>query len=489
MRKPIVFILALLCLTLLASCNMPEPVPTATPTSDATATPIPPTSTPTNTPTPTETPLPEYLSVEADSLKGTELTLRFNLDGAAIEAVRELAETFNKENEYGITVHAEAAYSAEELERALEDGLETDLILADSSWLRAKNDGRFLDLSELMNSSELFADPETALMDVMLAAEDQDGAYYALPLWVEPAFLYYNATWAQELGFDSQPASLSAFYDQVMAAYNANYQDKDDGKHGTGGWIVTSDADAVMSWLLAFDDAGRTPGEMLRDPNDGTFSEAAEWLRQLFDDGGAWTSRLTEPYDYFADRYALVYSGTYADAKRQINAFENAPDHGFDNWDLMPYPRSSAADNPRIYGDAVSIAVPNGDANHIRAAWTFIEWLYADERAASLALSAGAWPVQDNDAVTKLYRNSGEDKLYQSLSQRQYLVNSGADENWLTDRLILSDGFAYIFNLSATSADIPNIWEQIGSSIAEISAVSSGETAAAAEGESNENEQ
>ena len=109
----------------------------------------------------------------------------------------------------------------------------------------------------------------------------------------------------------------------------------------------------------------------------------------------------------------------------------------------------------------------------MNAAWHFIHWLYEDQHAAELALSAGGWPVQDNDAVTKLYRNSGEDKLYQTLSSRQYLINIDADENWLTDQLILSDGFAYIFNPSVNAEDIAGIWEQIGSSIAEVSAVSS----------------
>ncbi len=481
-------IIALCCLAALCSCNIPQPAPTATPTSDATATPIPPSATPTSTPTPTETPLPEYLAVDTDSLKGTKLSLRFSLDGAAIASVRALTEQFNQENPYGITVNAEAAYSAEALEKALNEGLQTDLIIADSAWLRAENMGRFMDLTELMNVSAVFADPETALMPVMSETEEQGGAYYALPLWAEPAFLFYNATWALELGFESQPASLSAFYDQMMAAFKSNYRDEDEGKHGTGGWIVTSDAGAVMSWLLAFDDGGRTPGEILRDPNSGTFGEAAAWLRQLYDEGGAWTGRLTEPYDYFANRYALVYSGTYADAERQYNAFENASDHGFDNWDLMPYPRSSAADAPRIYADTVSVAVPAGDAKTVRAAWLFIEWLYSDEHAASLALDADGWPVQDNEAITKLYRSSGKDKLYQSLSLRQYLVKSGADENWTQDRLILSDGFGYIFNPSMTSENIPNIWEQIGSSIAEISTVTGGSSSAASEGESNENQ-
>ena len=51
-------------------------------------------------------------------------------------------------------------------------------------------------------------------------------------------------------------------------------------------------------------------------------------------------------------------------------------------------------------------------------------------------------------------------------------MNGEADENRITDQKILADGFAYVFNPSAKADDIPVVWEQIGSMIAEINAVS-----------------
>ena len=312
-------------------------------------------------------------------------------------------------------------------------------------------------------------------MPVMLQTENLDGKYYALPLWTEPAFLFYNKTWAIELGFPDTPTNLAEFAEQACAAGKASYAEKDEKKHGTGGWIISSDPEDVMSWLLIFAGAGQTPGGILRSENGDVFSDTAAWLRNLYDNGCAWISRVKEPYDYFANRYALFYSGTYADAERQYNAFEQSSEHGFDNWDLIVYPGRTAGkkSDPRIYGNIVSAALLNGSSEAMNASWHFLRWLYADQHAAELALSAGGWPVQDNDAVTKMYRNSGQDKLYQTLSHRQYLVNNDADENWLTDQLILSDGFAYIFNPSVNAEGIAGIWDQIGSSIAEVSAVSS----------------
>ena len=472
--------LLLMFASLFCACNVPEPLPTATSTPDWTATPIPPSPTPTQTPTPTETPLPAYLEIDPQSLEGTGLTLRYSLDGPVREKLEELTERFNAENPEGITVSVQPAYSMEELAESIpESGTEkADIIIADSAWLRSldRDNALLLDLSGFMNDPDLSLDAENiqAIMPVMLEPENRGNSFYALPLYAEPSFLFYNKTWAIELGFPDTPEDLAAFAKQACAAGKANYADEDDKKHGTGGWIISANPGGVISWLLTFAPIARTPGQILRDDNGDIFTDTADWLRNLYDNGCAWNSRVKEPYDYFANRYALFYSGTYADAERQYNAFEQSKQNGFDNWDLIVYPRRSAGKgtDPRIFADTVSIAIPQGEAKDVNAAWHFIRWLYQDEHAAELALSADGWPVQDNAAITRLYRNSGKDKLYQTLSYRQYLVNNDADENWLTDQMILSDGFAYIFNLSAKAEDIPGIWEQIGTSIAEINAVS-----------------
>lgn len=467
----------LMLTTLLCSCNVPNPVPTATPTPDWTDTPVPPTATATPFPTATPTQVPEYLEVTPEDLAGTKLSLKFCLDGKVSTALESLVEEFNNNNPEGIIINTENLPSLDELGSQIISN-QADIIIADSSWLRSLNTGGslYLDLTGFLNDKTLSLSGEDIEppMTVMLETENHNGKYFAVPLWTDPAFLFYNKTWAIELGFSDTPTDLAAFAEQVCAAGKANYQDKDDGKHGTGGWIVSSDPEDVMSWLLAFTRNEETPGEIMRNTDGNIFEDTALWLRNLYDNGCAWTSRIKEPYDYFANRYALIYSGTYSDANRQFNAFDQSEEHAFDNWDLILYP-SRAADgenDPRVFANAVSIAIPaEKDAKTQNAAWHFIRWIYSDEHAAELSLEALGWPVQDNEAVTKLYRNSGEDKLYQTLSYRQYLVNSDADGNWLTDQLILSDGFNYIFNPSAKPEDIPEIWEQIGSLIAEVDSV------------------
>lgn len=477
LRIPLVLLVILPAF--LSGCNVPEAVPAATSTPESTPVTPQPTATKTPLPTPTATPVPAYISMEPSEYEGTTLVLRYSLDGSVRDRLQELVSQFNEENTDGLKIVTEPAASREAFLADASACKQGQLLIAESDYLRSisANGPELTDLSDFMNDPTLTLGGEgiQPVMQVMLEQEDRSGSYFALPLWTEPAFLFYNKTWAQELGYPDTPQDMAAFAEQACAAGRANYADKDDARHGTGGWIISADTEDTVSWLLAFAGEGQTVSDLMADTEGHVFTDAAAWLRNLYDNGCAWTSRVKEPYDYFANRYALFYSGTYSDAERQFNAFGQSESFGFDNWDLIAYPGRAGGrkTDPRIFGTTVSIAVPAQDPKEIRAAWQFIRWLYGDTRAASLALAAGGWPVQDDDAVTRLYRNSGEDKLYQSLSWRQYLVPNRSDGNWLSDRLILSDGFAYIFNPAATADSIPLIWEQIGEAIAETNSVTS----------------
>ena len=111
------WILPVLLLAALCSCNVPDPVPTATMTPDWTATPVPPTATPLPTNTPTATPLPAWLDVRPDDLADTEIIIRYSLDGKVRDTLEELITRFNEENQQGITLKAERAYSMDELSK------------------------------------------------------------------------------------------------------------------------------------------------------------------------------------------------------------------------------------------------------------------------------------------------------------------------------------------------------------------------------------
>ena len=218
----------LLLPALICSCNVPDPVPTATMTPDWTATPVPPTATPLPTATPTPTPLPAWLEVAPEDLKDTELVIRYSLDGKVRDTLEDLITRFNEENEQGIILKAERAYSMDELSKitAADSTETTDLIIAPSAYLRSRDaDGSLLmELSGFLNDEglSLSGDGIEPIMPVMLQTENRDGKYFSLPLWTEPAFLFYTKTWAIELGFPHTPTNQAEFAEQACAAGKAS---------------------------------------------------------------------------------------------------------------------------------------------------------------------------------------------------------------------------------------------------------------------------
>ncbi len=118
-------------------------------------------------------------------------------------------------------------------------------------------------------------------------------------------------------------------------------------------------------------------------------------------------SRVSEPYDYFAQRYALLYSGSFSDIQLQRRAFADNESTGSDEWEVIPYPRMT--DNgklrePQIYSSAVSVGIFTATAEEQFASWLFLSWLMKDENLIELALTAEGWPVQDSPEVNRAFK-------------------------------------------------------------------------------------
>ena len=101
---------------------------------------------------------------------------------------------------------------------------------------------------------------------VFWAQDNLEGKQLGLPAQRSARFLFYNQTWAHELGFNSPPATADEFRQQACAA-NAFFRiDADPQNDGYGGWIVDTDWQTTYSWLLAFG-GGVVDGNGLRLPH------------------------------------------------------------------------------------------------------------------------------------------------------------------------------------------------------------------------------
>ncbi len=473
-------VLSLLCLGFLVSaCQPVEPTATPTLTATATVTAVPPTATPSLTPTPTETPLPHYLSVDPEDVRGLEVNVWHGQRDQIKAELELLTEKFNEENEYGIRVVLTAALSDSQLsDDVLENapsGNLPNVVIADSHWLRFWHSKKV----PLMNLRDYQDHPRygftaqeiSPVMQPMLDQEVYRQALIGLPLWHNPNLLFYNKTWAQALGFANAPVSVSDFSEQICAAFDALNQDADPDNNGTGGWILSTTSGTLLSWMINMAESSQELTDFPQPASGEPFLAVSNLLREWFDQGCAWQSRLTDPYDYFARRYALLYSGTFAGIQFQRRAFANRAQSPEDEWELIAYPRmleNGKLRDPRIFSTAVSAGIFTASAEEQFAGWLFLSWLMRDENLTELALAAEAWPVQDSPAVDALYREKANSKINNSLNLRKYIYPMQFSADWHISDLVLADGFAYVFNPSTAHDKIPDIWTQITDTLSEM---------------------
>ncbi len=64
--------------------------------------------------------------------------------------------------------------------------------------------------------------------------------------------LFYNQTWAKELGFLAYPKTPAEFREQACAAAVSNNTGRILERYGTGGWLIDTDPLTTLSWLDAF---------------------------------------------------------------------------------------------------------------------------------------------------------------------------------------------------------------------------------------------
>ena len=281
--------------------------------------------------------------------------------GETANLLAELGEEFNRENEYGVEVlvfpRGDERTIIQDVENARASGELPDVAALPADYLISlrRQAVPLQDLDVYIQSGQWGWSEERAasFFPVFESASMVDGSRIGLPAYWSGTFLFYNQTWAGELGFAERPMIPTEFEAQSCAAAKNNLYDGDPDTAGTGGYIFSQEGTAIFSWMRAFGGgkpAGETGGWLLAQAGD---TAAGEFLYDLYLKDCSWTGRQTLPYDYFSTRLALFFSGRLEDILIQEKV--NGQNNSQDQWTLIPYP--STGDKPVIFieGSAYTI--------------------------------------------------------------------------------------------------------------------------------------
>jgi ABC-type glycerol-3-phosphate transport system substrate-binding protein len=454
--------LFLLMAMILSACGAGFPTPASTrgPSSATKTT----GSTPSVTPTPTPP-----IGVDPAALHGVSLQVWHAFAGGTYGVFANQVAQFNAVNEWGFVVtqtgYGDYTTLFDAVNAALESGGPPNLVAAlPEQTLSWDASASVVDLSPYLGDPAwgLGSDVITDFPPVFWAQDNLDGKQLGVPAQRSARFLFYNKTWAHELGFNSPPATADEFRQQTCAA-NASFRtDSSPQNDGYGGWFVDPDWQTTYSWLLAFG-GGVVDGNAYGFRTDPNLA-ALQFIKSLYDDHCAWFSVDLLPLDSFTRRLALFTSGDLAEVpmvNESMSRLNNA-----DEWTLVPFPGTTG--NVLVtYGPSYSVM--KSTPKKQLASWLFARWLLAPENQAQWVEATGLFPLRNSvlDMIGP-YRTASPqwETAVGELSQAQGVPQL---TSWREVRYVLEDGTKAIFQSNIPIAQIPSVLAEIDSTAKEIS--------------------
>ena len=465
-------LLSFLMAAVLAACSSPVVTPTISPTDDPTA--IPASATPTQsasgTVQPSVTPSPtSSLYVDEGKLHGQHIRYWYSGSIEYKNAVEDRVRIFNSSPQIGVWIEPRYFGSWGEMMNELQvtPADQKPHLLLNYPALTGILPEVGLELVDLQpylqdpiwgfSASDILAFPET-LMNRAVSR-----GVTSFPGYRDTFYLFYNQTWADELGYNQHPpASPKEFQDQACAAAKVNQKSKAPDKVGTGGWIAANSPEVVLSWIAAF--GGEDPeGADFRFQNDAS-RQAFMFLKGMFDQGCAWVARNPDPSGYFANRQALFFSGSSTDIPAVENAFKNRKSE--DRWAVIPYPGQH--ENPVTYGNGPDYFILKSTPEQQLAAWLFLRWMNQADNQAFLAEKSGVVPVRllgPDEIPASLQQNPGWNDLYKLIEKMHKMP---AAPEWVTVGPILQDAAGQLFQTYTKPEQVPSILEMLDRTVKEV---------------------
>ncbi|HTX91516.1 MAG TPA: extracellular solute-binding protein [Anaerolineales bacterium] len=457
MRPTRLFIQSLLLLLILSACATPGTVSPASPTAGLPS----PTGVSDPGPDPTATPAITPVGFDLSSLKGVSLQVWHALAGPANDLFASQVALFNSSNEWGITVTATGYGDYPSLFDSVGTALGTAqapqmVVALPDEALAWESTGNVIDLMPYIDDPALGLGKDV-IADIPSVFWDQDsldGKHLGLPAERSARFLFYNQTWAHELGFDNPPTNADEFRQQACAANASFLKDSDPKNDGYGGWIVDTGWQGTYAWMLAFG-GGVTDGSAYGFRTDPNLA-ALQFIKGLYDSHCAWLSTEPTPFDSFARRSALFVSGDLGEVPTESESMTRLKNG--DTWTVIPYP------GPResvVVAYGASYTVLKSTPNQQLAAWLFARWLLSPESQTQWVEATGLFPLRNASlAMTGNYQAAYPQWVAadEALSHAQ-----GAPQlaSWRKVRYVLEDGLSTVFLANTPANKLPAVLAQM----------------------------
>jgi multiple sugar transport system substrate-binding protein len=434
-----------------------------------------PTPVPAIPPTPNEE-TPSPLGVTSADLRGVDVTLWQPWTGTTGEAMQTMVDEFNQTNQWGIHVSVNAYEGFGRLDEAVESAVISGTlpdILIDYGYQAQHWDGKSMltDLTPYVNDpvygfssveqSDFF--PSFWSEDIVTDNNTSQVRRLGIPFYRSAYVLFYNQSWARELGYYNPPYNLDDFTAQACAAAKALTAQGIRTDQRKGGWLITPQPGALAGWIYAFGGGIINPSGEGYLFNTPATTQAFKAIKDTMERGCAWSDNSVDPQEEFATRQALFVVGSLFDIPAQQEIFSQTGSK--DEWAVIPFPsrRQAAVDT---YGP--SLLITRSTAARQLAAWLVTEWLVFPPNQAEWVSHLEVYPTRQSTLNYLDGSSYNNPQWTEALSLLPVAHSEPSLVSWSVIRWTLNDAIAQLIDARVTSDQIPAILDNLDAVAADV---------------------
>jgi ABC-type glycerol-3-phosphate transport system substrate-binding protein len=434
-----------------------------------------PTEIPAVPPTPNEV-TPSALGVTSSDLHGVQVSLWHPWSGALASQLQSILDDYSRTNKWGTTVNVTGYEDFGRMDEAIETAVISGTlpdILIDYSYQAQHWDasGVVADLTPYVDdpvwgfTSAEQADfyPAFWVEDLVTDSSNDRTQRLGIPFYRSGYLMFYNQSWANELGFSKLPSTPAEFKQQACAAMQATAEQGGKTDPSQGGWLVTTQPGVAAAWIVANGGSITNPTGSDYSFNTPETQQAFEYVKDLVDSGCAWFDPGLDAKSSFAGRGALFIAGSLFDIPAQQEAFLEA--ENLDEWLVIPFPSS---EQPVLDTYGPSLIITRSSSAQQLAAWMVIKWLVYPHNQIKWLEAIQTLPTRQSAASYLIETQQGDSPWTQALRLLPYAHSEPSAASWNMVRWSLSDAMAELVEPKFTADQIPALLEKLDSLAAEI---------------------
>jgi ABC-type glycerol-3-phosphate transport system substrate-binding protein len=346
--------------------------------------------------TASQTPVPDPRGIDWSAVEGLELEFWYvwDLDEPGL-GMNAIVDRFNQENEWGISViprdRGLVLDPLASVESAFEEGQIPHIMVGDSSVLTGwYQSGMIIDLNPYFEDpvAGMIADEQEDFFPDLLNEFDLTGsARLGVPFSQSIQVIYYNKSWAEELGLSSLPRTANDIWDQSCVLTTEG---------DPAGVVLSPQSANILSFIYAYRDDPLLEDEEYKFSSWRIQQFVEDWKELILAGCGQLIYNYPNPmavegeFERFNQRQALMIMGSSVMQEHIQMGADQAGE--VDEWQMLAF--LGLEGTKAVVSEVQSVFIFESTPETELASWLFLQYLISPEVQAEWSQYSGYYPTR-----------------------------------------------------------------------------------------------